>query len=114
MLCYWYHFSGKRIALETDDYSIGGHFLTLLHEKAIGQWGGPRHTSANLYANATARVIAGTGRMELVARTVGNDADLLALHAQLGDDICGGRLGWHNHAYGLAVTLGCTHCMNSR
>jgi 2-methylcitrate synthase len=30
MLCYWYHFanSGKRIELETDDDSIGGHFLT--------------------------------------------------------------------------------------
>jgi 2-methylcitrate synthase len=33
MLLYWYHFShsGKRIDVETDDDSIGGHFLHLLH-----------------------------------------------------------------------------------
>jgi len=33
MLLYWYHFShnGKRIDVETDDESIGGHFLHLLH-----------------------------------------------------------------------------------
>jgi 2-methylcitrate synthase len=35
MLLYWYHFShnGKRIDVETDDDSIGGHFLHLLHGK---------------------------------------------------------------------------------
>src|SRR5689334_19443281 len=35
MLCYWYHYanSGKRIELETDDDSIGGHFLHMLHGK---------------------------------------------------------------------------------
>jgi len=71
MLCYWHHFahSGMRIYVETDDDSIGGHFLHLLHDSP------PRpsfvramHTSLNLYAehefNAstfTARVIAGTG-----------------------------------------------------
>ncbi|WP_174874601.1 bifunctional 2-methylcitrate synthase/citrate synthase [Vogesella oryzae] len=71
MLLYWYHFShnGKRIHVETDDDSIGGHFLHLLHgEKPSEQWVRAMHTSLNLYAehefNAstfTARVIAGTG-----------------------------------------------------
>ncbi|WP_374420682.1 2-methylcitrate synthase [Chromobacterium sp.] len=71
MLLYWYHFShnGKRIEVETDDDSIGGHFLHLLHgEKPSPEWVRAMHTSLNLYAehefNAstfTARVIAGTG-----------------------------------------------------
>ena len=71
ILLYWYHFAvnGKRIELETDDDSIGGHFLHLLHgEKPSGQWVRAMHTSLILYAehefNAStfaARVIAGTG-----------------------------------------------------
>ena len=71
MLLYWYHFShnGKRIDVETDDDSIGGHFLHLLHgEKPSASWVRAMHTSLILYAehefNAstfTARVIAGTG-----------------------------------------------------
>ena len=71
MLLYWHHWSqnGKRIELETDDDSIGGHFLHLLHgEKPRGSWVRAMHTSLNLYAehefNAstfTARVVAGTG-----------------------------------------------------
>lgn len=71
MLLYWYHFShnGKRIDVETDDDSIGGHFLHLLHgKKPSDLWVRSMHTSLNLYAehefNAstfTARVIAGTG-----------------------------------------------------
>lgn len=71
MLLYWYHFStnGKRIEVETDDDSIGGHFLHLLHgEKPSDEWVRAMHTSLNLYAehefNAstfTSRVIAGTG-----------------------------------------------------
>lgn len=71
MLLYWYHFStqGKRIDVETDDESIGGHFLHLLHgETPPESWVRAMHTSLNLYAehefNAstfTARVIAGTG-----------------------------------------------------
>ena len=71
MLLYWYHFStqGKRIEVETDDDSIGGHFLHLLHgSKPPDSWVRAMHTSLNLYAehefNAstfTARVIAGTG-----------------------------------------------------
>ncbi|MES2612281.1 MAG: 2-methylcitrate synthase [Pseudomonadota bacterium] len=71
MLLYWYHWStqGKRIELETDDDSIGGHFLHLLHGvKPSDAWVRAMHTSLNLYAehefNAstfTARVIAGTG-----------------------------------------------------
>jgi 2-methylcitrate synthase len=71
MLLYWYHYShnGKRIEVETDDDSIGGHFLHLLHgEKPSALWERAMNTSLNLYAehefNAstfTARVIAGTG-----------------------------------------------------
>ncbi len=71
MLLYWYHFSvnGKRIEVETDDDSVGGHFLHLLHgEKPSDSWVRAMHTSLILYAehefNAstfTARVIAGTG-----------------------------------------------------
>jgi 2-methylcitrate synthase len=71
MLCYWYHGShnGRVIDVETDDDSIGGHFLTLLHGKpASAEWVRAMHTSLNLYAeheyNAstfTARVVAGTG-----------------------------------------------------
>ena len=71
MLLYWYHFSvnGKRINVETDDDSIGGHFLHLLHgETPKESWVRAMHTSLILYAehefNAstfTARVIAGTG-----------------------------------------------------
>jgi 2-methylcitrate synthase len=71
MLLYWYHFAvnGERIDVETDDDSIGGHFLHLLHgEKPSDLWVRSMHTSLILYAehefNAstfTARVIAGTG-----------------------------------------------------
>ncbi|QYG01819.1 MULTISPECIES: 2-methylcitrate synthase [Massilia] len=71
MLLYWYHYShnGKRIDVETDDDSIGGHFLHLLHGfKPSASWVQAMHTSLILYAehefNAstfTARVIAGTG-----------------------------------------------------
>jgi 2-methylcitrate synthase len=71
MLCYWHHFAanGRRIDVQTDDDSIGAHFLHLLHgRKPSAQWVRAMHTSLNLYAehefNAstfTARVIAGTG-----------------------------------------------------
>ncbi len=71
MLLYWYHFStsGKCIDVETDDDSIGAHFLHLLHgKKPSALWQRAMHTSLNLYAehefNAstfTARVVAGTG-----------------------------------------------------
>jgi 2-methylcitrate synthase len=71
MLLYWYHFShaGRRIDVETDDDSIGGHFLHLLHGvKPSDEWVKAMHTSLILYAehefNAstfTGRVIAGTG-----------------------------------------------------
>ncbi len=71
MLLYWFHFShsGRRIEVETDDESIGGHFLHLLHgRKPSDLWVRSMHTSLNLYAehefNAStfaARVIAGTG-----------------------------------------------------
>ena len=71
MLCYWYHFAnaGRRIEVQTEDDSIGGHFLHLLHGRdPPTSWVRAMHTSLNLYAehefNAstfTARVIAGTG-----------------------------------------------------
>jgi 2-methylcitrate synthase len=71
MLLYWFHYShsGRRIEVETDDDSIGGHFLHLLHGREPSKlWVRAMHTSLNLYAehefNAstfTARVIAGTG-----------------------------------------------------
>jgi 2-methylcitrate synthase len=70
-LLYWYHFAsnGKRIEVETDDATIGGHFLHLLHGKPpSASWVRAMHTSLVLYAehefNAStfaARVIAGTG-----------------------------------------------------
>jgi 2-methylcitrate synthase len=70
MLLYWYHFAhnGTRITVETDDDSIGGHFLHLLHgTKPSDLWVRAMHTSLILYAehefNAstfTSRVIAGT------------------------------------------------------
>ncbi len=71
MLLYWYHYShhGKCINVETDDDSIGAHFLHMLHgEKPSQQWEKAMHTSLILYAehefNAStfaSRVIAGTG-----------------------------------------------------
>jgi 2-methylcitrate synthase len=71
MLCYWHHFSrsGRRIDVETDDDSAGGHFLHMLHGRPpSASWVRAMHTSLILYAehefNAstfTARVVAGTG-----------------------------------------------------
>jgi 2-methylcitrate synthase len=70
-LLYWYHYShnGKEIDVETDDDTIGGHFLHLLHgKKPSDSWIRAMQVSLNLYAehefNAstfTSRVIAGTG-----------------------------------------------------
>ena len=70
-LLYWYHYSnnGRVIDVQTDDDSIGGHFLHLLHGKKPSEdWVRAMHTSLILYAehefNAstfTCRVIAGTG-----------------------------------------------------
>lgn len=71
VLLYWHHFAttGRRISLETDEPTIAGHFLRLLHLRSAP----PEHIRALdrsliLYAehefNAstfTARVIAGTG-----------------------------------------------------
>jgi len=71
MLLYWHHYaqSGKRIDTETDDDSIGGHYLHLLHGKPpSSDQVRAMHTSLVLYAehefNAstfTCRVITGTG-----------------------------------------------------
>ena len=71
ILLYWLHFaqSGRRIETATDDDSIGGHFLHLLHgEPPPPGWVRAMHTSLILYAehefNASTfacRVIAGTG-----------------------------------------------------
>ncbi|HLU20165.1 MAG TPA: 2-methylcitrate synthase [Pusillimonas sp.] len=70
-LLYWYHYShnGRIIDTQTDDDSIGGQFLHLLHGEAPKkEWVDAMHTSLILYAehefNAstfTCRVIAGTG-----------------------------------------------------
>ncbi|XJC80356.1 2-methylcitrate synthase (plasmid) [Delftia tsuruhatensis] len=70
-LLYWYHYShnSEMIDVQTDDDSIGAHFLHLLHgEKPSAEWEKAMHVSLNLYAehefNAstfTSRVIAGTG-----------------------------------------------------
>jgi len=71
MLLYWHHYAhhGRRIEVATDDESIGGHFLHLLHGRPPeASWVEAMHASLILYAehefNAstfTARVIAGTG-----------------------------------------------------
>ncbi|MEA3151562.1 MAG: 2-methylcitrate synthase [Gammaproteobacteria bacterium] len=71
MLCYWHHYANdqRRIETQTDDDSIGAHFLHLLHGRApSAEWVRAMQTSLNLYAehefNAStfaARVIAGTG-----------------------------------------------------
>ncbi|MDA0349549.1 MAG: 2-methylcitrate synthase [Verrucomicrobia bacterium] len=71
MLLYWYHYvnNGKRIEVEVDEDSIGGHFLHLLHGKPPSEsWVRFMHISLNLYAehefNAstfTTRVVSGTG-----------------------------------------------------
>ena len=71
MLLYWWHWShnGARVAVSTDDDSIGAHFLHLLHGRPPSpEWERAMHTSLILYAehefNAstfTARVVAGTG-----------------------------------------------------
>ena len=70
-LLYWYHYShnGRIIEVETDDDSIGAHFLHLLHgTRPSASWEKAMQISLNLYAehefNAstfTSRVIAGTG-----------------------------------------------------
>jgi len=71
VLCYWHHFAhgGRRIEVQTDDDSVGAHFLRLLHQRPPpANWVRAMHTSLILYAehefNAStfaARVIAGTG-----------------------------------------------------
>ncbi|WP_424140613.1 bifunctional 2-methylcitrate synthase/citrate synthase [Roseomonas chloroacetimidivorans] len=71
ILLYWHHFAlnGRRIEVDSEEDSIGGHFLNLLHGyRPRESWVRAMHTSLNLYAehefNAstfTCRVIAGTG-----------------------------------------------------
>lgn len=80
-LLYWFHYAhnGKRIDVETDDDSIGGHFLHLLHGKQPSDlFVRAMHTSLILYAehefNAstfTCRVVAGTGADMYSAITAG-------------------------------------------
>ena len=81
MLLYWHHYAqnGRRIETETDDASIGAHFLHLLHgERPSPEWERAMHTSLILYAehefNAstfTTRVVAGTGSDIYSAITAG-------------------------------------------
>ena len=71
ILLYWHHWTqnGRRIEVETDDDTIAGHFLHLLHGAApSASWERAMQTSLNLYAehefNASTfacRVVAGTG-----------------------------------------------------
>ena len=70
MLLYWWHYAehGRRIEVESDDDSIGGHFLRLLHGREPSETQvRAMHTSLILYAehefNASTfagRVVAGT------------------------------------------------------
>ena len=81
MLLYWWHWShhGRRIDVETDDDSIGAHFLHLLHGRPCSpEWERAMHTSLILYAehefNASTfatRVVAGTGSDMYSAITAG-------------------------------------------
>ncbi len=81
MMLYWYHYShnGKRIDVESDEDSIGGHFLHLLHgKKPPESWVKAMHVSLILYAehefNASTfacRVVAGTGSDMFSAITAG-------------------------------------------
>ena len=81
ILLYWFHYqnSKKRIETETDDDSIGGHYLHLLHQKKPSElWVRAMHTSLILYAehefNAstfTCRVVTGTGSDMYSAITAG-------------------------------------------
>ncbi len=81
MLLYWFHYAhnGRRIEVETDDDSIGGHFLHLLHGKPPSElFVRAMHTSLILYAehefNAstfTCRVVAGTAADMYSAITAG-------------------------------------------
>ncbi|MGE0223874.1 MAG: 2-methylcitrate synthase [Acetobacteraceae bacterium] len=81
MLLYWFHYAhnGRRIDVETDDDSIGGHFLHLLHgSRPSDAFVRAMHTSLILYAehefNAstfTCRVVAGTGADMYSAITAG-------------------------------------------
>ncbi len=71
MLLYWFHhsYNGRRVEVDTDDPSIAGHFLHVLHgEPPAPLWERCLDQSLTLYAehefNAStfaARVIAGTG-----------------------------------------------------
>ncbi len=103
MLLYWYHFAynGKRINVVTDDDTIGGHFLHLLHgEKPRESWVKAMHVSLILYAehefNAstfTSRVIAGTNSdmYSCITGSIGalrgpNMVELMKLHLEFKKD----------------------------
>ena len=66
VLLYWYHFShnGKRIHVETDDDSIGGHFLHLLHgeTKPRDSWVRAMHTSSSSTPSTSSTPPTFTGR----------------------------------------------------
>ena len=81
MLLYWHHFAqnGRRIAVDSEEDSIAGHFLHLLHgARPPADWIRAMDTSLNLYAehefNASTfacRVVAGTGSDMFSAITAG-------------------------------------------
>lgn len=66
MICYWYRFShdGERIETATDDDSIGGHFLHMLHGKKPSELHEKvMHVSLILYAEHEFNASTFTGRV---------------------------------------------------
>src|SRR3954468_11653700 len=68
ILLYWYHHatSGRGIETVTDDDSIGGHYLHLVHGKEPpAAWGRAEHNSLVLYARHGVAGVLGTGDAHL-------------------------------------------------
>lgn len=66
IICYWYRFShdGVRIETQTDDDSVGAHFLTLLHDKAPSElFAQVMNVSLILYAEHEFNASTFTGRV---------------------------------------------------
>src|SRR3546814_15639997 len=82
-LLYWYHYShnGRIIDVQTDDDSIGGHFLHLLHgQKTSDDWVRAMHNSLILYAEHEFNASTFTGRV-----TPGTGSDMYsAIHSPIG------------------------------
>ncbi|MDN3391487.1 2-methylcitrate synthase [Pseudoalteromonas sp. APC 3691] len=66
IICYWYRFThdGVRIETQTDDDSVGAHFLTLLHDKAPSElFAQVMNVSLILYAEHEFNASTFTGRV---------------------------------------------------